>query len=32
LEERGTWWQVELPDGRNCWIPEKSGALVRLDY
>ena len=29
LEERGTWWQVELPDGRNCWIPEKSGALVR---
>lgn len=32
LEERGTWWQVELPDGRSCWIPSSSGALVRLDY
>ena len=32
LEDRGAWWQIELPDGRNCWIPEKSGALVRLDY
>ena len=29
LEDRGTWWQIELPDGRNCWIPEKSGELVR---
>ena len=32
LEERGAWWQLELPDGRNCWIPSSSGALVRLDY
>ena len=29
LEDRGAWWQIELPDGRNCWIPEKSGELVR---
>ena len=32
LEDRGAWWQIELPDGRSCWIPEKSGELVRLDY
>ena len=32
LEERGAWWQIELPDGRSCWIPSSSGALVRLDY
>ena len=32
LEDRGAWWQIELPDGRRCWIPEKSGELVRLDY
>jgi tetratricopeptide (TPR) repeat protein len=31
LEDRGAWWQIELPDGRSCWIPEKSGELVRLD-
>jgi len=29
LEERGAWWQIELPDGRSCWIPSSSGALVR---
>jgi tetratricopeptide (TPR) repeat protein len=28
LEDRGTWWQIELPDGRSCWIPSRSGALV----
>ncbi len=32
LEDRGVWWQIELSDGRSCWIPEKSGELVRLDY
>jgi hypothetical protein len=32
LEDRGAWWQIELPDGRSCWIPEKSSELVRLDY
>jgi hypothetical protein len=31
LEDRGEWWQIELPDGRSCWIPEKSSELVRLD-
>ena len=31
LEDRGAWWQIELSDGRSCWIPEKSGELVRLD-
>ena len=29
LEDRGAWWQIELPDGRSCWIPSRSGALVR---
>jgi len=29
LEERGAWWQIELPDGRSCWIPSGSGELVR---
>ena len=29
LEDRGTWWRIELPDGRSCWIPSRSGALVR---
>jgi len=29
LEERGAWWQIGLPDGRSCWIPEKSGELVK---
>jgi len=29
LEERDSWWQVELPDGRTCWIPAKSSELVR---
>jgi tetratricopeptide (TPR) repeat protein len=29
LEDRGVWWQIELPDGRSCWIPSRSGALVR---
>jgi tetratricopeptide (TPR) repeat protein len=29
LEERTAWWQIELPDGRNAWIPAKSGELVR---
>jgi tetratricopeptide (TPR) repeat protein len=30
LEDRGAWWQIELPDGRSCWIPSSSGALVRI--
>ena len=29
LENRGAWWQIELPDGRSAWIPAKSGELVR---
>ena len=29
LEDRGAWWQIELSDGRSCWIPEKSGELVK---
>ncbi len=30
LEDRGSWWLIELPDGRNCWIPSSSGALVKF--
>ena len=29
LEDRGAWWQIELPDGRTCWIPSRSSGLVR---
>jgi tetratricopeptide (TPR) repeat protein len=29
IENRGVWWQIELPDGRSSWIPAKSGELVR---
>ena len=29
LDERGAWWQIELPDGRSSWIPARSGELVR---
>jgi tetratricopeptide (TPR) repeat protein len=28
LEDRGAWWQIELPDGRSSWIPAKRGELV----
>ena len=28
LEDRGLWWQIELPDGRSTWISAKSGELV----
>jgi tetratricopeptide (TPR) repeat protein len=30
LEDRGSWWLIELPDGRSCWIPSRSGALVKI--
>ena len=29
LEDRGAWWQIELPDSRSCWILKKSGELVK---
>jgi tetratricopeptide (TPR) repeat protein len=29
LEDRGVWWQIELADGRTCWIPAQSGELVK---
>lgn len=29
VEERGDWLQVELPDGRRCWLPAKDVGLVR---
>jgi tetratricopeptide (TPR) repeat protein len=28
LDERDAWWQIELADGRTCWIPAQSGELV----
>ena len=31
LEERGAWWQIELPDGRTTWIPARSAEMVRGD-
>jgi hypothetical protein len=29
IEERGEWRNVELADGRSCWLPAKSVGLVR---
>jgi tetratricopeptide (TPR) repeat protein len=29
LEDRGAWWQIELPDGRSSWIPAKTGEMVK---
>ena len=28
LENRGDWHQIELPDGRQCWIPSRNAGLV----
>ena len=30
LENRGDWHQIELPDGRQCWIPSRNAELVDL--
>lgn len=29
LEDRGDWYEIELRDGRNCWVPARALALVR---
>ena len=29
LEDRGGWWQIELPDGRTTWIPARSAEMVK---
>ena len=28
MENRGDWHQIELPDGRQCWIPSRNAGLV----
>ena len=28
IEKRGGWYQIELSDGRRCWIPETSAELI----
>ena len=28
LEDRNGWYRIELPDGRECWIPRQSAAVV----
>lgn len=30
LEVRNEWSHIELPDGRQCWIPTDSASLVAL--
>lgn len=30
VEKRPGWWEVRLPDGRECWLPETSSSLVRV--
>jgi tetratricopeptide (TPR) repeat protein len=29
IENRGSWFQIELADARTCWVPSKDVALVR---
>ena len=29
LEDRGTWYRIELADARTCWVPSKDVGLVR---
>ncbi|RJP90886.1 MAG: tetratricopeptide repeat protein [Desulfobacteraceae bacterium] len=29
VEQRGSWYNIRLPDGRTCWVPENSTGLVR---
>ena len=28
IEERGTWIQIELTDGRRCWIPKNQASRL----
>ena len=32
LENRGDWCQIELPDGRQCWIPSRNAELVESSF
>lgn len=29
LEDRGSWYHIELPDARRCWVPDDDVELVR---
>ena len=29
IEDRGSWYHVELVDSRTCWVPSKDVELVR---
>jgi len=29
VEERGDWYQIELADGRRCWVPAAATGMVR---
>jgi hypothetical protein len=29
MEDRGNWFQIELSDARQCWVPSKDVELVR---
>lgn len=29
IEDRGSWYHIELTDARKCWVPSKNVALVR---
>lgn len=31
LEERGDWRHIELPDGRQCWVPADSAEMLALN-
>ena len=31
IEKRREWYNIELADGTNCWIPEKDAALIRFE-
>ncbi|MDO9264083.1 MAG: tetratricopeptide repeat protein [Desulfosalsimonadaceae bacterium] len=29
VEQRGPWYDIRLPDGRTCWVPEVSAGMIR---
>ncbi|MBN1410283.1 MAG: hypothetical protein JW969_05525 [Spirochaetales bacterium] len=31
IEKRDAWWNVELMDGIQCWIPSRDAELVKID-
>lgn len=31
IEDRGTWWEIQLVDGKTCWIPSHSAEEISFN-